>query len=1277
MLAAAPAPQPLPGLTVARTESVAPKALRGYGTLSGEFAAYSAPSGAICSLLAIKCDSEAKAKLVHAKYVSDLRLILPVTETAATIKGMSVPIAIVPDQGAIAAFRVGTVVNIAAATDRPTLEKALNGLATSLARAELKPTATIPPFLDSWDKHGFSFYYRAGTTPPTKPGEKRIQFADYHVLGEFDFAKKNSDSGMVFWATENMCDFADGLTNENMWQFGAKAAQNRGVPFTVNTSSSDPTWLSVRYPDDIQWKMPGYSGGYYSGTSANDSAKGHIAWSAGAANTADLAVMQKYWRKYAAIPEAIEYLEPHAELRHGAHDLLNEYGPAADRTFRAYLKGRYTDTATLSRRWYGKPDSITNWDSVHVPELTHFFGGDKPAFDLTGDWRTQVEPYKTGESGPTNPAPDEWYKPALDDSAWPTVLAPGNDAQSLLQHRPAVWRRHFDLPAEWLAGKQRVWLYVFSLNRAAREKNAVYLNGKKIAEPVLTNAPSIVTAEVTGTLVAGQNLLALRLPDNMLSYRAYLTDKEPATYPYLGEQMNAQWVDFIRWEAFIRGDAIRRSFEAIRQVEPDKSVICMSPDSYITQVERVCQEYGGHFHNTGYMGGWWHESLPMMMRAADMPFSVEPGNPAANLTDFKNGLGMWLTEGVNAVHYFIHVGDVYWNDEICKWFEDNQSTIGIFGKAHVPKAQVAMLYGDDINNLTDWPWNANISGAISCQFNVALHKDYHMDGVSVGDIERGIADPYRVIIDTNSRIMDDSTVAAIEKWVSRGGVFVALQESGRNTPEKADSWPISRLTGYRVASAFGHPVSKAMQFAPGQQMFVPAHWDETSLRNNGNELDATATDCIPLMLWPDGKTAVGMRKVGQGTIITVGCAYTRPSLLPDILASMKIAKIPGYADLPAVNSTHEVSNNGLYDIWITANFSNTDSTTALKFNDGVSPLYAVDLHTNEKLTPVVDGGQAKLAGLTYAPRDIRIFAAPRRQIATAPLDWFNLQRGWWSGATTPPQAKPLEYKPDNIVDLDTDWRMKPLDDTDTADHTALAAPALDDTTWKAAVLNNWIVPEDLPTHKVMLRRKFTVPATWTNGHNYLWLKAWQDGGARGKCDVWLDGARILQGGREFSGQDMTTQLKPGSHHTLAIETSGAGEIAGFGGDFWLNYIPNPTATINLAGTWDTSRDGLTWGKQIPLPGPWQDVAMARRTVNINQPAGQTVMFWADDPALTGIIVNGHWVRRHHHRIGQYTYVNVTPWVKFGQDNRLEIPYAAGSKGATAALELRFLPTAAK
>ncbi len=103
-------------------------------------------------------------------------------------------------------------------------------------------------------------------------------------------------------------------------------------------------------------------------------------------------------------------------------------------------------------------------------------------------------------------------------------------------------------------------------------------------------------------------------------------------------------------------------------------------------------------------------------------------------------------------------------------------------------------------------------------------------------------------------------------------------------------------------------------------------------------------------------------------------------------------------------------------------------------------------------------------------------------------------------------------------------------------------------------------------------------------------------------------------------------------------------------------MPKPVHTIDLAGTWTPTKDALNWTEPVELPGSWKDTLAARRTVVVGEDMrGKTVCFRLfSDGAPNGVIVNGSYVRRHHHNIGRNTHVNITPFVKFGTENEIVI-----------------------
>ena len=73
-----------------------------------------------------------------------------------------------------------------------------------------------------------------------------------------------------------------------------------------------------------------------------------------------------------------------------------------------------------------------------------------------------------------------------------------------------------------------------------------------------------------------------------------------------------------------------------------------------------------------------------------------------------------------------------------------------------------------------------------------------------------------------------------------------------------------------------------------------------------------------------------------------------------------------------------------------------------------------------------------------------------------------------------------------------------------------------------------------------------------------------------------------------------------------------------------------------------------------VPGPYKGVAL-RKIVNVeNTHAGQTAVLRiaAKDAGVYGAIINGIWISRFHHHIGNDFDLAVTPYLKFGQDNQI-------------------------
>ncbi len=1259
--------------------------LRGYGEISAQVT-----DTAAFSRLEIACESAEKAGIVHAKFLSDCRALGGVKDETWPAGGIAVPVTVVPDQGALSAFRNGKVVYVVSSATRSGWLEGMTALKRKLAGAELVPQIRVPMFLDAWDRHGFRFYYRPWETPK---GEK---WKDYSVLGEFDFAKQENGRGFVFWAETANVDNAVGLDNGLWWDWAARAATRRDLPVVINTMNVDPTWLLNGRRDETMALMPQFCGSYHSVADPSSAGMRSVSWCAGVAKDEQLAPVRRIVERACGNPDTLEYLEPHGELRHGDYDIFLEYGPLADASFRTFLKAKYGRVSNVARRW-NRAGSVKSWDDVRVPDLATFLGYDAQAIDLTGAWRIGYEPLPGAAS--------EWSGAAFDDAAWPVVQAPGNDVMMFLEKKPAVFRRAFEVPEVWLRESGKVWLYVWDLNAGEhlKERISASLNGTVIGEDLTRHATSHWGAfEAGGALRAGTNTVAIRVPKGFLGYRVYLSRHAPRQYPDLPDGENARWVDFADWRQWTRIEAARRGMEAIRSVDPDRSIICMAPDSSIAGVKKLCERYGAHFHNTGHMGAFWNEFLPMLMRGADLPFSLEPGGPADDLQGFKRMLGYYFTEGVQAIHYFIHVGNIYWPKDIRAHFERIRPLIDTVGKVHPPKAEIAMLFSDRIDNLTGFPWgqapDVNLaSGYFTWPLNAEFTGEYDFDGLTDLDFADGTADPYRLIIGANTSVMDEKLVKEIEAWVRRGGIFVAFVQTGRHTPERKDAWPISRLSGYAVTDISKTKYTPAepnevadwwsFTFAPGQTVFTPNAWDLKNVKANGLKLKATASDCQDLARWEDGSTAIGLRPLGKGYVVHMGLKFCRQPLWhgwPDRTEKLfrQLFVWAGMRRVPAVAEgakfRHYVSNNGLFDTWTLWN-EKADRTleTSLVFRDGLKPAFCREAGsaTNVALAAGADG-LAAVRGIRLEPLETKIFVTPRNRITAAPAEWLELQRDWWRGATEVARAAApvMTGQPATAasgeqatLDLTDGWRYKLLGEGAADDPAPLAAAVVDDGAWPVRRLDCWAVPEELPSRRVLFRKTFQVPKAWRTGEVELWLKSWFYWTASGTARYWLDGREVTQGdGRD--GLIVTSGLQAGSAHTLAVEIRGEGQVCGVRGNTWLAFTKRPERTIELAGEWTPSKDYLKTDPGVKLPGSFNAKLLSRAVDVSSDIAGKQVYLRLETShGITGCLVNGRYIRRHHHAMGDTTFLNITPWLNPGTSNRIEI--LAGGKGEIKELAL--------
>ncbi len=979
-----------------------------------------------------------------AKYLSDFGLLPGITPLTLNTKIGSLTGRRAKGQGAVVALRSGSEVLILAAA-RPTDLQSLaeENLPSGLKIDATEPEVHVPMYLDRWEKYGFRFYYCPFGRPRTSAGR---DVPEYDQTKDFDFAERSGHAGLVMWENANGQDTAEGIMDTPKWSWVLDEAKKRGLPIGVNFGMGSLCWMFNRERDQQLQGQPQYLGGWYGLLPFSPML---LSWNAARAENQALGQLQQTVRRFNDVDNIVSWMEPHQEMGHGAPDVFVDYGSQADVGYREFLKSKYGSLGVVARRW---GSDLRSWHDVHVPELASFLGWNKEAVDLTGPWRVSFRaPYDETSASPQ-----------LDDSSWPTIVAPGNPTALFLPRNTAVYRRHVHIDPSWRSAHDHVWLYVWDLNDNRGLGNSgwrlppgkfvrIYVNGKDVTEvPENKEQEHWAAVDVSSSLTAGDNVITVLLPWGLLDYRAYLSSHPPKQYPDLGPQMNARWADFSDWNSWCRGQAVLRGVRMIRQVDPNRPVTLASPDVYMSEMKAIAEDYGGLFHNTGYMAGFWADWHCMYMANSGLAADAEPGSGAVDLPDFKRFMGRWSTEGLQGVDYFQDIGDVLWNDPIRDYFTQTVNLWQLIGKYHTPKAGVAALISDRVERLIGFPWRpdpaiAHRGGIVPVRINEWLLASFPVDAVVEDDFGRGNVDSYKVVVDTDTMILDKPLIAQIEKWVRAGGIFVTFGQTGRHTSTAINSWPISRLTGYAVVRT--DVANSAINLAPGQPVFDHDYWAKTRPAS-GLALKKVAPECRDLMVWDNGTTAIGMRLFGRGYVIDLGSTPESPQLLGEILTWAGLPTVPAtakemplrhfasnkeaaawYADHPSEKDMlmrHFVSNNGLYDVWALWNTKDAPVTTDLVFRNGLRPTTAIDVKTGAQVAVQTGEDGSKITGVQFGNWETRVFLTPRSAIANAAAEWFDLQRHWWKG-TTDPGTPPAPFKAKNALPLDSDWAFQALD----------------------------------------------------------------------------------------------------------------------------------------------------------------------------------------------------------------------------------------------------------
>ncbi|HEY3396218.1 MAG TPA: hypothetical protein VGM19_01040 [Armatimonadota bacterium] len=971
-------------------------------------------------------------------------------------------------------------------------------------------------------------------------------------------------------------------------------------------------------------------------------------------------------KEYVNDPQLVDWDEPHGEIGPGPWQQYWDYGPRNQAHFAAWLQSaRGYTLPSLGQAWYHDGGKFRTWEQVPIPFDYSFFGADKDSLFADKAWKLHTGDLATGRTG-------KWQTADFDDSQWTPITKPGGDLGiiEIETHQRFWYRGTINVSAEYLAKhKGSLYLVCAAMTQAGGPEapNHIWLNGVELGSLTGPGGFWIVGSKLaTGVLHAGANQIAYcpTAPDFAGTF--FVSPHPVERYPFRDSGLNSRYSDWRDYVASCAVEQERNTIQAMRGLDPNRPIkIMAAADKDL--FNEVMYDYGCYSHNTGDEAFY----MPWDRRSGytyGLPGSAESSGSMIDVHWYKQWQGWYTFECLNAFDNFIDIEAMMYSPATPLW-KENFPYLHLSNRYDLKKPEIALLFSGETNRL-----NPGEMAAIPFVFDLG-RGDLHSIGYSFAYVDepalrRGLASPYQVIIDCGTWVMSRQTVADLTKYVENGGTYIALQETGRHTPAERDAWPISTLTGFQVQQV--RPMGGFVSILNDQPVFTKLAGK--NFMNQGRSVDYSgynyadaclaltpvAPDTQALARYRDGSIAIGMRKLGKGRVIVLGSPFWRDSydkrgmwwpgpqqnaFVEDLLTGLGLPPdVP--ANTSAVWRDRFVANNGTEEYLVMWNPSDTDPQT-----------FTTDWHTSFPATQVIDPklGQpveAQIDGTTIhlaqslQPLETRILAvqSPRPPADTV-ADWYAKTALWWKG-TKP--GRTVEYP-----DLPVFYAPFPPGAGQIVETSYVKPELLSALSSTPGTAEGWdstlgfiqpfyALKPITPTQSVLYRSTVDTPPSWKPGDRYvLRLQSqprYYEGGFRG--EVYLNGKQLPVAGE----MDVSKDLRfPGTNVLVILA-----DRNGFAGDPDLVRQPAPAETLPVDGEWtvrlgeDTgtgpatipgSFTGLYATKSLVVPASWKGshVFLSARA-NYSRMAVNERVFFFNNPTSY--------------------YMDVTPWIKFGQPNQI-------------------------
>ncbi|MFZ2656032.1 MAG: hypothetical protein WAX69_13965 [Victivallales bacterium] len=494
-------------------------------------------------------------------------------------------------------------------------------------------------------------------------------------------------------------------------------------------------------------------------------------------------------------------------------------------------------------------------------------------------------------------------------------------------------------------------------------------------------------------------------------------------------------------------------------------------------------------------------------------------------------------------------------------------------------------------------------------------------------------------------------------------------------------------------------------------------WKDTqSAKDVSVGLEPLSKGTVALARWEDGTVAVGMRTLGRGKVVVLGSTFWRygrdlggtgiwkiqdvgKEFFERLFTDLGVKRTATASD-KGVFARKIITKNGLQEGMIVMDAAGSGMKADAGFATAEKPSEVRDMVAQKPVAFEYEDGWVKIKDVDIAPWGTRIFGIRRADMAGGVDFWWKEKTKFWNSAKVKPFVETAEEDNANPSAISFEaWKFHADKDGAAGKTDDWLNNAFDDGNWRNINNEPWNIKfEDLKDYGgagLYRSLPFALPSGWKNRRITLNMAG---GGCFSKAEFYLNGEPIAGIPRPHRKCDVTDKLKKDGN-VLSLKLTGTKPLSGLlGCAVWIQPEIKLSPCISLLGEWEAVMGDWTSREKAGVPGVdraltdsgylWDDsrkkvedegYVMEKRLAarghhlvrDVDVPAGwqgKNIYLHLDSPMMHGqklplaglgngmLVINGQpmsFTAPPNTPIDDEV-LNLTPHVKFGKKNRIEL-----------------------